>query len=165
MQASDIPVKTPLGVNELSLNGSGLPSLMHSLLRVIDGRLPVSKYVALLPKYGDVALMIDTLEQLGMVTTREAGQGKLAAPKPPPPAQKPAAPTRASGTDPLVVRARLLDLINSRLGMDALDLMLQVESARDATSLLATRAAAQAAFQKSGLDWAAARELYASLQT
>jgi len=88
-----------------------------------------------------------------------------ARPTPAPVLNKPLSVTtaRAAGASATLVRSKLLDAINSQLGMDALDLMLQIESARDADSLLATRAAAQGAFQKAGLDGAAISALYDSL--
>lgn len=187
MVKSDIPVKTAKGIAELGMRDVSLPQLMRSLLLLVDGRLTVERYVELLPNlYGDIALMFNVLEQQGLVTIRDRSLSLalppqathlngstpvVSAPMPDrmaakPPVQSPLNTPLAkhlSDADVSIIRSGLLDLFSAKLGYRSLDLMLKLESANSAQSLLATRELARSLFTSAGADWKPAERLYARL--
>lgn len=148
----DIICKTPKGFEEArkQTSESSMPRRLRSLLMVVDGKSPFRTYAQTLKNHGDVEDLYASLEQAGYISRIPGGsQARTPAPaasRPAPaatkkiePSRPPAATPRAPAHDPQVFAelvSHITTVITDSLGGDALELLLELESAETPDDLV-----------------------------
>lgn len=151
----DILVRTEKGNRESRIQTaeSSLPRRLRTLLMVVDGKTPFHVYADTLANYGDVASLYEALETGGYITRLRRGHSagdtsaegnradspvQPAAPAAPPEPMKPRAVARP-GMDDHDFRELITEistLVESKLGVDAMEVLLKLETAGDPQQLL-----------------------------
>jgi len=66
-QAMTVYVKTSAGVEAIKNPQSGLPRRLRTLLICVDGKSSLQAYVRNLTSFGDVAALLDSLREIGLI--------------------------------------------------------------------------------------------------
>jgi hypothetical protein len=106
-------VRTAKGIEQSRSRESELPQRLKSMLLLIDGRTPLSKFVQTLTVYGDVTELFQVLVDLGLIAAVASNTPRVEA--------KPAEPVRTVSNDASPNRSSKPDTIAFDLIRDELD--------------------------------------------